>query len=270
MTKKPSRLRNSIIGLAALAAVAGTAVSYSVYAKPAAPFAPHVVLPNAGKVAAVVNGQDIFDSELSGGIAQGVDRAVVIDRYINKALAADLARTAYAKDAAEALKGAEREVLSQLFIARKTEELRAGVTPEAVKTYYDTYVKAEDFAGYKVKFMVSPDEKEASEAVAAIAAGRARDLDARFKPVKEGAEPFALAQELPYGLGSVVRGLKKGEYSRPVVMRNGYFILLLEDVKVNPKPDIAAVTEEIKNVLVAKGLTDTLANARQAAKVELR
>lgn len=226
--------------------------------------------PKGGKVAAVVNGQEIFDSELAGAVAQGVDRAVAIDRYVNKALAADLARSAYGKEATEALRGAEREVLSQLYIAKKTESLRAGVTDAEVKSYYDANVKVEDYAGYKVRFAMTADEKEAVGIAEAIAGGKVKDVEARFKPVKDGADGFLMAAELPYGLGGVVRALKKGEYSRPIVLRNGFFILYLEDTKANPKPEQAKVAEEIKNLLVAKKLTDELVAARAAAKVELR
>jgi peptidyl-prolyl cis-trans isomerase C len=263
------------LAVAAVAIVAAAA-GYLVFVKPA--MAGTVASPAAavksamafGKVAAVVNGQEIYDSELSSGIQQGVDRAVVIDRYINKALAADLAKAAYSRDATEVLKGAEREVLSQLFIAKKTEELRAGVTDVAVKSYYDTNIKVEDFTGYKVKYLVATDEKDAGDVAAAIAAGKSKDVEARFKAVRDSGDPFVLAPELPYGLGNVVRSLKKGEYSRPVVMRNGYFILFLEDTKPNPKPEFAMVAEEIKNVMVAKQLTELLAGARTSAKVELR
>ena len=121
-----------------------------------------------------------------------------------------------------------------------------------------------------MKYVAAADEKEAGEISSAIAAGKSKDVEARFKPVKDSADGFVLAGELPYGLGGVVRSLKKGEYSRPVALRNGFFILFLEDVKANPKPELAKVADEIKNVLVAKALTDTLASARVAAKVELR
>lgn len=274
-TKSFISTRNVVMAVTAVAIAAAAAFAYSKTTNDASQIAqPSVSASGASasvsRVAATVNGKAIYDSELLSGVNQGVDRAVVVDRYINKVLAADLARTAYSKDAAEALQGAEREVLSQLYVARKTEELRAGVTAVAIRAFYDANVKVEDYAGYKVKYAVAADEKEAGEIAATIAGGKAKDVEARFKPVKEGADGFVLANELPYGLGGVVRTLKKGEYSRPVTLRNGYFILFLEDMKANPKPELAKVSDEIKNVIVAKAMTESLTTARTTAKVELR
>jgi hypothetical protein len=223
-----------------------------------------------GKVAAVVNGKAIYDTDLADALNQGIDRAVAVDRFINKAVAAELATSSFPKESKEALQSAEREILSQLFVAKKTAEFRAAVTEPEIKTFYDANVKDEDYAAYKVTFLLAADEKEASTVTAAIAAGPTKELSARFKPVKEGADNFVLASDLPYGLGGMVKTLKVGEYSRAVVLRNGWFILHLEDSKANPKPDLKTVSDEIKNVLVAKKLTDTLGSARAAAKVELR
>ena len=270
MTTQKSSV-NRVVTLTAAAFIVAMAGAFA-YTRSAATTVASVPVAgvNTSKVAAVVNGSNVYDSELVPGIQQGADRAVVIDRYINKVLAAELARSNYSKDATEALKGAEREVLSQLYVAKKTEELRAGVTEAGVKAYYDANIKVEDFAGYKVKFMIAGDEKDATDVAAAIAAGKAKDVESRFKNAKDGADGFVMAGELPYGLGNVVRSLKKGEYSRPVVMRNGYFILYLDDVKANPKPELSVVSAEIKNVMVAKQLNDTLTTARGVAKVELR
>lgn len=278
MSTKTAVPRSVITGViaAGLCAVAGVTVAAYKYVLPAGSTSaavaqqPVKAAPVGGKVAAVVNGQDIYDSELAGSVAQGVDRAVAIDRYVNKAVAAELARNAYAKEAREALLGAEREVLSQLYIAKKTESLRAGIAEGEVKAYYDANVKVEDYAGYKVRFAMTGEEKEALGIAEAIVSGKVKDVEARFKPVKDGADGFLMAAELPYGLGGVVRSLKKGEYSRPVVLRNGFFILYLEDIKANPKPEMTKVAEEIKNLLVAKKLTDELVAARAASKVELR
>jgi hypothetical protein len=222
------------------------------------------------KVVAVVNGSEIFESEIANAVSQGADRAVAVDRYINKVLIANLAQNVYEKDAKEALKGAEREILAQLYVNKKVVEMRAALTPEQIKTFYDANIKAEEFATYRVKYMVTADEKESNEVVAAIAAGKAKEVEAKFKYFKEGADNFIAAAELPYNTGTVIRGLKKGEYSRPVVLRNGFFVFFLEDIKTNPKPELTKMTEDIKTFLVNKQLGDELASARTAAKIELR
>ena len=221
------------------------------------------------KVVAVVNGHDIFESEITSAVSQGVDKAVAVDRYINKVLISDMARNAYEQDAKEALKGAEREILSQLYVNKKVLEIRAALKPEQIKAFYDSNIKAEDYSTYRVKYLVAADEREANEAVAAITAGKAKDIEARFKYFKDGPDNFMTAADLPYNVGTVVRGLKKGEYSRPIVLRNGFFVLYLEDIKTGAKPELTNVTEEIKNFLVNKQLGDELAALRSAAKIEL-
>jgi peptidyl-prolyl cis-trans isomerase C len=265
-SKKLLIIAGVAIGLVSAAAFAASSSGMVRIPGVGAPSAPTTSI----KVAALVNGKEVFESELAPSLMEGVDRAIAVDRYVNKAVAADLASKAYAGEAAEAIRLAEREVLSQLYVTKKTDELRAAITPDEIKTFYDTSVRAEDFAGYKVRFLMTADEKDAGEVANQIAAGKAKDVDGRFKPVREGGDGFVTASELPYGLGNVLRGLKKGEYSRPAVLRNGYFILFLEDVKANPKPELASMTEQIKNVLIAKKLTDTLAAARAEAHVQLR
>lgn len=226
--------------------------------------------PTAGKVAAIVNGARITDAELAPAMVQGVDRAVAIDRYVNKVVAADLARKSFAADADDAIRAAEREVLSQLYVAKRSEALGKAVTEADIKAFYDQNVSADSYSSFKVKFLLSQDPKDADAAVAAITAGKGAELAARFKPAQEAGDGYLMAQELPYGLGNVVSGLKKGEYSRPLVLRNGIFILHLEDIKANPKPELAKLSPEIKNLLVAKRLGDELVAARASAKVELK
>jgi peptidyl-prolyl cis-trans isomerase C len=221
------------------------------------------------KLAATVDGQSIFESELAPIVAQGVDPALAVDRYINKVIAANLAKANYPSDSGEAMKGAEREVLSQLFVAKRTEELRAAVKDADIKAYYDSNVKAEDFADYKVSAVIISDQKEAETMAEAIASGHGKDYDARFKAVTDTSAGYAHASEFPYGLGGVVKSLKKGEYTRPLSLRSGYTVLRLDDVRVNPRPELAKVSDAIKNVLVSRILSDQLVAARKSARVEL-
>ena len=224
---------------------------------------------DADRAAAVVNGRPISEAELASMTSQGIDRAVAIDRYINKVLAAELARRSYTSDAAAALRGAEREVLSQLFVSKRTQELAASVTEADIKAYYDLNIKAEDFAGFKVRYFVTQDPKEADSVVAQLAGGKAKEVDAMFKAVKDG-DGFAAAQDLPYGLGQVVRTMKAGDFSRPVVLRNGVFILRVDEVKVGQRPEQQKIAVQIKEILVSQRLSEQLASVRRTARIELK
>jgi len=268
--------RTVVVGIVAVVGLAISAAAYAMYtnkganASVSARGEPVTKNQQSSKVAAVVNGYEIFDSELESGISQGVDRAVVVDRYINKVLVANLALTVYGNDAKEALKGMEREVLSQLYINKKTAEIQAGVTSEVVKAFYDNNIKAEEYSTYKIKFLLSPNEKDAGDAAASISAGKIKENDERFKLFKEGSDGYMVANEMPYNVGGVIRSLKKGEYSRPLALRNGFFIFYLEDKKLNPKPELAKLTEQIKGFLIGKKMNDDLAAVRASAKIELR
>lgn len=273
--KPKTNSRYIVLGLAGVVGLAMAAAAYATYIKvaPATIQGAHNVSVLDGsmssKVVAVVNGHDIYMSELARDMSQGIDRAVAVDRYINKVLVADLARAAYENDAKDALRIAERDVLSQLYINKKSVALRAGIADAVVKAYYDANIKAEDYTSYKVKFLIADNEKDAGEVIGSITAGKTKEVESRFKTFKEGSDEFMTAAQLPYNMGSVVRGLKKGEYSRAMVVRNGYFILYLEDSKINPKPDLAKIGDEIRNFLIGKQLDEELAAVRAAAKIEL-
>ena len=272
--KKPLPSRRTALALMVIAGAAGVAVAWKslplASAKTvASPEAAVSVVIDLTKSAAIVNGGVISEAEISGLTAQGIDRAVALDRYINKVLAAELARKAYSADAESVLRGAEREVLSQLYIAKRTQEIKGGIKDEDVKTFYDKNVKAEDFSAFKVRYFATQEPKEAEEVATAVAAGKGKDVDAKFKPAKDG-DGYTAAQELPYGLGQVVRTMKAGEYSHPLMLRNGIFVLRVDDIKVGQKPEQAKVAGEIKDLIVAQRLSDELTGARRSARVELK
>jgi hypothetical protein len=225
--------------------------------------------PQQDRVVANVNGVDINESEVLPIMAAGVDRAVAIDRYINKVLAAQLAEKEYQKDAEVALRAAEREVLSTLYMQKRTQAVNDGVTDDEIKSYYDKNVRDEDYKRYKLRYYLTQDVTD-GENIAKAILNKERDALAKLKYMKEGTDNMLMAGEMPYGLGQVVRSLKEGETSRPIVLRNGVFVLNLEEVKAQPKPTIDKVKGEIKNLLVAERIGLDLSEKRKSAKIELK
>jgi hypothetical protein len=218
---------------------------------------------------ATVDGAVISESEIAGATAQGIDRAVAVDRYIQRVLAANLARKTYAADAEAAIRGAERDVLAQLFVQRRTDEIKQALNDKDVSEFYAKNVKAEDFAKYRVRYFLTQDPKEAEAVAASVAAGKTKDVESRFQPAKTG-DGLTTAAELPYGLGQVVRTMKVGEYSRPLMLRNGVFVLRLDDKQAGQKPELDKVSAEIRDLLVAQKLSDELSAARRSARIELK
>ena len=94
---------------------------------------------------ASINGMKITEMELGGMLQSGVDRAIVIDRYINKVVAAERGREMYVEEAKAALRAAEREVLSTLYTTKRMDELRKAVSDDDVKAYYDANVLDQNF-----------------------------------------------------------------------------------------------------------------------------
>lgn len=259
-------------GVAAVAAVGVMAWFGVAYAKSdSAPKNPGQI--DVKAASAIVNGAVISESEILSLTSQGVDRAIAVDRYINKVLASEMARKAYAEESQAAIRGAEREVLSQLYIAKRTQDLKAAITDAEVSSFYEKNVKSEDYAGYKVRVFLTQDPKEAETVFAAMNDGKDKSkYESKFKPLKDGneADRFLLANELPYGLGQVIRTMKKGEVSKPLMLRNGVFLLSLDEIKDGQKPEMSKVAAEIKDILVAQRLNDELSSARRTAKIELK
>ena len=59
-------------------------------------------------IVARIDGQQVTVSEIDGILQQGVDKAIVVDRYINKVVAAERGRKLYENEAKVALRAAER------------------------------------------------------------------------------------------------------------------------------------------------------------------
>ena len=223
------------------------------------------VLPTS--IIATVNGVPVTESEVAPILAQGADRAVAVDRYINKVLAAEAGRRDYSDEARAALRAAEREVLAQLYLRRKSEDLARSVTDDKIKDYYDKNVKDEDYAQFKLRYYLSQDQADANR-VRELADKGDKDALAKFTPVKKGDE-YSSTAEIPYGLGTVVKRAKSGERIGPVMVRDGLLILSVDEVKAGERPKYETVKEEIRSVLVSRQLNDLLSSARKSASITL-
>lgn len=219
-------------------------------------------------VLASIDGMKITEMEVSGLLQQGIDKAIVIDRYINKVIAAELGREMYAAEAKATLQAAEREVLSTLYTTRRMEELRNAVSDEEVKNYYTANVLDENFQTWKVSYYLSADAADVQKTLASLKKGD-KDAEAQLKPLVEQGDGFAVAAALPYNLGRVVSKMKKGEYSDVLQLRNGLLILKVEDSKQLKKPTVEDLKQDIVQALALQKFNQELEQARKKAKVEL-
>lgn len=220
------------------------------------------------EVLASINGMKITEMEVGGLLQQGFDKAIVIDRYINKVIAAELGREMYAAEAKATLQAAEREVLSTLYTTRRMEELRKSVSDTDVKSYYDANVLDQNFQLWKVSYYLSTDVADVQKTLASLKKGD-KDAEAQLKPLVEQGDGFAAAAALPYNLGRVVSKMKKGEYSDVLQLRNGLLILKVDESKQTKKPTMDELKQDIVQALALQKFNDELEQARKKAKVEL-
>lgn len=217
---------------------------------------------------ATINGVSITEMELGGMLQSGVDRAIVVDRYINKVVAAERGRELYVEEAKAALRAAEREVLSTLYTTKRMDELRKAVTDEQVKAYYDANVLDQNFQQWKISYYLSTDPNDVQDTLAKLKKGEKEALD-QLKPLMEQGDGYAVAQALPYNLGRVVSKMKKGEFSEVLQLRNGLLILKVEDMKQLKKPTVEELKQDIVQALALEKFNAELEQARRQAKVEL-
>jgi len=217
---------------------------------------------------ASINGMKITEMELGGMLQSGVDRAIVIDRYINKVVAAERGREMYVEEAKAALRAAEREVLSTLYTTKRMEELRKAVSDDDVKAYYDANVLDQNFQQWKVSYYLSNDQNDVQQTLEKLKKGDKDALD-QLKPLVEQGDSYAVAQAMPYNLGRVVSKMKKGEFSEVLRLRNGFLVLKIEDSKQLKKPTLEELKQDIVQALALEKFNAELEQARRQAKVEL-
>lgn len=241
-------------------------------AAPAAAQAPKIsTRPEDGlRVLAEVNGKTITAEEIAPATGNGLDRAVAVDRYVTRLLAAEAANEMY-PDAAKAVKAAaEREVLATLYLNRRSGELLQAVTDTEINQFYKEQVKDADYASYKLNYYLTQDDIDAATMERNIAANDA-EAKGKFQPVSREGDGFIPLSQTPYGLGQLVANAKPGDYLRAVRVRDGFLILNIEQVRPGKKPEqTKEVKDEIRRIIAQRRLSDELLARREKAQIKLK
>jgi hypothetical protein len=241
-------------------------------AAPAAAQAAKPVVPPVDglRVLAEVNGKSITAEEVAPALQSGLDRAVAVDRYVTRLLAAEAASEMY-PDAAKAAKAAaEREVLANLYLNRRGAELLQAVTDADIAKFYKEQVRDADYAAYKLNYYLTQDDIDAATMERNIGANDA-EAKAKFVPVSREGDGFIPLANTPYGLGQLVASAKAGDYLRAVRVRDGFLILHIEQVRAGKKPEqTAEVKDQIRSLIAQRRLSDELLERREKAQVKLR
>jgi len=227
------------------------------------------------RVLAEVNGKTITAEEAAVITQEGIDRAVAVDRLVTRVLAAEAATEMYPGEAKAARAAAEREVLSNYYINRRSQELRQAVTDTDIDRFYKEQVRDADYASYKLNYYLTQDNLDAATMERNIAANDG-EAKSKFKPVSTEGDGFIRLADTPYGLGQLVASAKAGDYIakdylRAVRVRDGFLILHIEQVRAGKKPaQTQAVKDQIRDLIAQRRLNDELLERREKAQVKLK
>lgn len=222
------------------------------------------------RVLAEVNGKAITAEEVAPALVNGLDRAIAVDRYVTRLLASEAALEEYPDEAKAARAAAEREVLAQLYLRRKSEELLMSVTQADIDKFYKEQVRDEDYAAYKLNYYLTQDDLDATSMERNIAANDA-EAKAKFVPVNREGDGFIPLAATPYGLGALVARAKAGDYLRAVRVRDGFLILHVEQVRPGKKPaQTKDLNDQIRNLIAQDRLNKELLERRERAQVKLK
>lgn len=268
--KKSIRCASGVAALAVCATLAGCNLD-NLFSKSEAPStAAQDVKPT--EVLATVNGNAITELDIANMVSGGLDKANALDRAINREIAATLGRRDFGAEVKAATAAAEREIAANVYASNRMKALLDGVTEADIKQRYDTLVKDADFNGYKLMFALFVSQEDARGAIEAYKAGKPEAIKA-FQPVvagKNGEAMFVSRNDVPYNLGVFVAKLKEGEFTTPVLVRNGYIVLQAKEIKTNPKPTLEAVKDSLRASIADEKLAKELSEARKAATVALK
>jgi peptidyl-prolyl cis-trans isomerase C len=255
--------------------------------KQAATPAPAPAAASSAEVAATVDGTPITKAQLDGIMqqqgAQGMpdtpeSRKMVVD---NLALQILVAKEATAKgldkspEVAGNLEMARQSILANAFV--KDYLKTATVSDEALKTEYEAFKAKSGGNEYKARHILVKTEEEAKDIIAKLKKDiKAFDGLAKAKSMDPGSKSNGgdLGWFNPSGMvpefGAAVAKLEKGKFTaEPVKTQFGYHVIVLDDSRATPVPELDSVKAQLTQQLQQKNLKKMLDDLKAKAKIDM-
>ncbi len=237
------------------------------------------------QVVAIVNGYEIRTSEVRMAFDDVIGQLpnlpkklrypFVVEFLVERHLLAQLANKEGIADsddykrhlAAYQAKALRDSYLSQIISPKVTED-------EIKAVYEEESKKVTESERIRARHILVANEKEANDIAAKITkGGKFEDLAKQYS--LDGSKDYGgdlgyfTAPEMVPAFSKAAFALKKGEVSKPVKTDFGWHIIKLEDKKQGAAQPYNQVRSAIRNVLVRKKVTETLASLKDVAKVEI-
>lgn len=226
------------------------------------------------EVVAVVDGQTITYADIRPLVEAGIDRAIAVDRTLNKVLVANAAKTLFPQEAKDAIQTAERDLLSALFLRLKREQIQSLISEASINDFYEKNITQQQFDTYKVKYYLTRDRTDADQVRSLLLAGDKGALDKLEYFNKDS--PYISLAMLPYNLGKVVKDGyapdgKAAVFLGPIMIRDGFVIVMVESYKSGNRPELTTeLKARIREQLIENGLSVVLTELRSSAKINLK
>jgi peptidyl-prolyl cis-trans isomerase C len=242
-------------------------------------------LDGENQVVAIVNGYEIRTSEVRMAFDDVVGQLpnlpkklrypFVVEFLVERHLLAQLANKEGISDsedykrrlAAYQAKALRDSYLSQVISPKVSED-------EIKAVYEEESKKVKETERIRARHILVANEKEANDIAGKIAeGGKFEDLAKQYS--LDGSKDYGgdlgyfTAPEMVPAFSKAAFALKKGEVSKPVKTDFGWHIIKLEDRKQGAAQPYDQVRSAIRNVLVRKKVTETLASLKDKAKVEI-
>lgn len=242
-------------------------------------------LDGENQVVATVNGYEIRTSEVRMAFDDVIGQLpnlpkklrypFVVEFLVERHLLAQLANKEGIADsddykrrlAAYQAKALRDSYLSQIISPKVTED-------EIKAVYEEESKKVKETERIRARHILVANEKEANDISGKLTkGGKFEDLAKQYS--LDGSKDYGgdlgyfTAPEMVPAFSKAAFALKKGEVSKPVKTDFGWHIIKLEDRKQGAAQPYDQVRSAIRNVLVRKKVTETLASLKDVAKVEI-